>query len=213
MTSSNPASTISPNNSLPCLHGPLASPACGGGRGFEICRPTGPPRPLSRETGWPTDRPSCPPPTPRDPTRMTRPTDSPAPVPPPSGWVGPPDRPTLPRAVLGRKVNFQLRLARVTSSSILALLDLVSLSIGFSHLIFAVAIFNSLGAPFGRPVPRSRRPLGHPPPRPHTTLPYVPRNSLKGAGSALGVQWVGGFSHGGGRVRRGLEWVCAMLCP
>ena len=106
-----PASTISPNNSLPCLHGPLASPACGGGRGFEICRPTGPPRPLSRETGWPTDRPSCPPPTPRDPTRMTRPTDSPVPVPPPSGWVGPPDRPTLPRAVLLRLVDFQLRFA------------------------------------------------------------------------------------------------------
>ena len=43
--------------------------------------------------------------------------------------------------------------------------------------------------------------------RQHTTLPYVPRNSLKGAGSAHGVQWVGGFSHGGGRVRRGLKWV------
>ena len=78
---------------------------------LKYCRPTGPPRPLRRETGWPTDRPSRPPPMPRDPTRVTRPTDSPAPVPPPSGWVGPPDRPTLPRAVVVRKVNFQLRLA------------------------------------------------------------------------------------------------------
>ena len=82
-----------------------------------------------------------------------------------------------------------------------------------TFFFFAAAILNSLGAPFGRPVPRSRRLLGHPPPRPHTILPYVPRNSLKGAGSALGVRWVGGFNHCGGRVRRGLEWVCAMSCP
>ena len=75
------------------------------------------------------------------------------------------------------------------------------------RFFFAVAIFNSLGAPLRPPGPQVPAPPRSPPPRPHTTLPYVPRNSLKGAGSALGVQWVGGFSHGGGRVRRGLEWV------
>ena len=60
---------------------------------------------------------------------------------------------------------------------------------------------------------RTMSPIRSPLPPHNITLRYVPRNSLKGAGSALGVQWVGGFSHGGGRVRRGLEWVCAMSCP
>jgi len=44
-----------------------------------IFRPTDPPRPLRSETGCPTDRPSRPPATARDPTRVTRPTDSPTP--------------------------------------------------------------------------------------------------------------------------------------
>ena len=46
---------------------------------MSIFRPTDPPRPLRSETGCPTDRPSRPPATARDPTRVTRPTDSPTP--------------------------------------------------------------------------------------------------------------------------------------
>ena len=46
---------------------------------MSIFRPTDPPRPLWSETGCPTDRPSRPPATARDPTRVTRPTVSPTP--------------------------------------------------------------------------------------------------------------------------------------
>ena len=67
----------------------------------EIFRPTAPPRPLSRETGWPTDRPSL-----SSAAHTARPDSGDATdrlAPPPSGWVGTPDRPTLlPRAVLLR---------------------------------------------------------------------------------------------------------------
>jgi len=42
---------------------------------------------------------------------VTRPTDSPPPLSPPPGWVGPPDRPTLSEAAPGRRVYFQLRFA------------------------------------------------------------------------------------------------------
>ena len=44
--------------------------------------------------------------TPADQTRVTRPTDSPAPNAPPCGWVGAPDRPTHSEAVLIRRVHF-----------------------------------------------------------------------------------------------------------
>ena len=42
------------------------------------------------------------------------------------------------------------------------------------EMFFAVAIFNSLGAPFGRPVPRSRRLFGHPAPAPTQHYPTFP---------------------------------------
>ena len=76
-----------------------------------IYRLTDPPRPLGKGAGQPTDRPSLGPLAPTDPTRVTRPTDSPAPGSPLSGWVGPPDRPTLSAAATGRLVYFQLRAA------------------------------------------------------------------------------------------------------
>ena len=43
-----------------------------------------------------------------------------------------------------------------------------------------------------------------PRPGPHTTIPYVPCDSLKGAGSAVGVRWVGGLTAAECRVRRDL---------
>ena len=68
-----------------------------------------PSTPAQQREGVPDDRPSRPLATPRDPTRVTRPTDSPPPLSPPPGWVGPPDRPTLSEAAPGRRLNFQLR--------------------------------------------------------------------------------------------------------
>ena len=67
---------------------------------FGTCDPTDrPSRARGDETGRP-DRPTLSQPvTPADPTRATRPTDSPAPDAPPRGWVGAPDRPTHSEAV------------------------------------------------------------------------------------------------------------------
>ena len=78
---------------------------------FPTDRPSAP-RPLSSEKGCPTDRPSRPLATPRDPTRVTRPTDSPPPLSPQPGWVGPPDRPTLSelRSHLGTQSVFNVAL-------------------------------------------------------------------------------------------------------
>ena len=74
---------------------------------FGTCDPTDRPfRARGDETGRP-DRPTLSQPlTPADPTRLARPTDSPAPDAPRRGWVGAPDRPTHSEAPLVRRVNF-----------------------------------------------------------------------------------------------------------
>ena len=76
---------------------------------FGTCDPTDrPSHARGDETGCP-DRPTLSQPlTPADPTRVTRPTDSPAPDAPRRGWVGAPDRPTHSEGVPARRVNIQL---------------------------------------------------------------------------------------------------------